>query len=115
LIKSVWMQGVLPNDWKMSIILPLYKRGEKEHVTNYRSISLLCSAYKVYAEILRNRMETEAERKGIIPESQAGFRKRRCTMDNVFILNHVMQREKRPGGEDGKVYLFFVDLKAVFR
>jgi len=59
-------------------------------------------------------MEMEAERKGIILESQAGFRKGRSTMDNIFILNHVMQREKRPGGEDGKVYLFFVDLKAAF-
>jgi len=44
LINAVWMQGVLPNDWKMGIILPLYKRGEKDDVTNYRGISLLCSA-----------------------------------------------------------------------
>jgi len=26
LIKSVWMQGILPYDWKTSIIVPLYKR-----------------------------------------------------------------------------------------
>jgi len=62
----------------------------------------LCTAYKVYAEMLRNRIEKEVERKGMISESQAGFRKGRATLDNVFVLNHVMQREKRYGGEDGK-------------
>jgi len=64
LIKLVFSHGILPRDWRRNIILPLYKRGEKEEVTNYRGISLLCSAYKVYAEILRSRMEEEVERKG---------------------------------------------------
>jgi len=40
-----------------------------------------------------NRLKKEAEEKGMIPESQAGFRKRRSALDNVFV--HVMQREKR--------------------
>jgi len=65
-------------------------------------------------EMLRNRIEKEAEGKDMIPESQAGYKKGRSTLDNVFILNHVMQREKRYGGEDGKIYMFFVDLKAAF-
>jgi len=114
LIRLVWVQGILPYDWKMSIIVPLHKRGDKEMVSNYRGISLLCSAYKVYAEIVRNRLEIEAERRNLIPESQAGFRKGRATLDNIYVLNHVMQRETRQGGEDGKIYLFFVDLKAAF-
>jgi len=114
LMKSVWIQGILPCDWRLSIIVPLYKRGEKEAIGNYRGISLLCSAYKVYAEILRNRLETEVERMDLIPESQTGFRRGRSILDNIFILNHVMQREKRYGEEDGRVYLFFVDLKAAF-
>jgi len=35
----------------------------------------VCSAYKVYAEILRNRLDTEAQKNGLIPESR-GFQKR---------------------------------------
>jgi len=81
----------------MSIIVPLYKRGEKEAVGNYRGISLLCSTYKVYAEILRNRLETEIERMDLIPVSQTGFRKGRSILDDIFILNRVMQREKSMG------------------
>jgi len=114
LMNLIGVQGELPKDWKMSVILPLYKRGDKEITGNYRGISLLCSAYKVYAEVIRNRLEVETVSKDLIPESQAGFRKGRSTLDNIFILNHVLQRELRQGGGNEKVYLFFVDLKAAF-
>jgi len=56
-------------NWKKSIVIPLYKREEKEEVKNYREISLLCTVYKIYAKILRNRLEREVEEKEIIPET----------------------------------------------
>lgn len=114
LLKLIWRKGKIPNDWKKSIVVPIYKRGDKEVPGNYRGISLLCTAYKIYAEILRKRLEKETEEKGLVPESQAGFRKGRSTIDNIFVLNHIMQREKRQGGKDMKVYMLFADLKAAF-
>lgn len=65
------------------IIVPLYKRGEQEKIENYRSISLLCTTYMIYAEIVRMRLEIEVVEKGIISESQAGFRKGKSTLDNM--------------------------------
>lgn len=74
--------------------MTLYKRGDVNVTGNYRGISLLYSAYKIYAEIIRSRLVKEVEEKKIIPESQAGFRNGRSTMDNIYILNHLIQREK---------------------
>ena len=56
------------------------------------------------------------EQRELIPESQAGFRKGRRTVDNIFILSHVVQREreKEEEGKERKVFAFFVDLKAAF-
>jgi len=34
LIKTVWQQGTIPSDWKKSIVVLLYKRGEKDIVDN---------------------------------------------------------------------------------
>ncbi|XP_071582471.1 uncharacterized protein [Temnothorax nylanderi] len=116
LLKLIWKEGKIPTEWRTSIVVPLYKRGDKERTDNYRGISLLCTAYKVYAEILRNRLEEIMEMKGMIPDSQAGFRKGRSTMDNIFILNHIVQREKEKGmaiGKD-KIFAIFVDLRAAF-
>lgn len=42
--------------------MPLYKRGDTEKAENYR-ISLLCTTYKIYAEMIRNRIEKEVEEK----------------------------------------------------
>jgi len=30
LIRLIWRQGILPREWRKSIIVPLYKRGDKE-------------------------------------------------------------------------------------
>lgn len=54
-------------------------------------------------------MEEKVVRKKALQESQGGFRKGRGAIDNIFILNHIVQREKCKGE---KVYV--VDLKAAF-
>jgi hypothetical protein len=38
LINSVWIKEELPEDWKESIILPIYKLGDKTYCSNYRGI-----------------------------------------------------------------------------
>jgi len=55
----------------------LYKRGDKDKTGNYRGISLLYTAYKIYTEVVKNRLEKEVEEKGMFSESQASFRKGR--------------------------------------
>lgn len=97
-------EDTIPQDWRNGIIVPLHKRGDKERAENYRGITLLCTAYKIYAEILRKRLEKEIELKGMLPEGQAEFRKGRSTIDNIFILNHLIQRKKRIG-EKKKIYV----------
>jgi len=62
-------------------------------VRNYRGITLVCTAYKIYAVILAERLREEIERKRSLPETQAGFRKRRKTMDNVRILQQVINKQ----------------------
>jgi len=108
----VWNGKGFPEEWREGLIAPIYKKGEAGDVRNYRGVTLLCTAYKVYAAILTERLRQEMEEKGILPETQAGFRKKRGTMDNIYILQHVIRREVRKKG--GKMYGFFMDLKAAF-
>lgn len=83
-IRKVWKKGSAGADWKKSIIMPIYKRGDLKKVENYRGISLFCTAYKIFAEILRHRLEKEMEDKGLLPASQAGFRKFYSIIDNIY-------------------------------
>ena len=52
-LDKVWKEGIFPEDWKTRKIKPIYKRGKKEEVSNYRGITLMDTGYKIYAEILR--------------------------------------------------------------
>ena len=85
LMKRVWQGDGLPDEWKIGLIVPLYKKGDLNDTGNYRGLSLLPTAYKIYTELLRNRLETEIEEKNILPEGQAGFRKKRSTIDNIYV------------------------------
>jgi len=42
----------LPQKWKGSIIVPIYKKGGKTECNNYRGISLLPTTYKMLSNIL---------------------------------------------------------------
>ena len=46
LIISIWNTEELPDEWKESLIVPIYKKGDKTDCNNYRGISLLPSTYK---------------------------------------------------------------------
>lgn len=72
LLNEIWNEGKIPEVWKTSIIAPLCKREDKDKTKNYREISLLCTACKIYAEILKDRLEKEVEEKKILQES-GGF------------------------------------------
>jgi hypothetical protein len=44
-------------------------------------------------------MKREIEETGVVPGSQAGFRKRESSMDNVYTLDHLTRNElKKKGG-----------------
>jgi hypothetical protein len=41
LINSIWNKEEVPNQWKQSIIVPIYKKGDKSVCSNYLGILLL--------------------------------------------------------------------------
>lgn len=75
-------------------------------------MTLMSTAYKVYAAVLANRLRKEIEEKELVPESQAGFRKERGIIDNIYCVNYLVGRELRRGG--GGIVMALVNLKAAF-
>jgi len=48
LIISIWNKEELPEEWKKSVIVPTYTKGDKTDCSNYRGISLLQLHTKFY-------------------------------------------------------------------
>ena len=83
-IISIWNKEELPDEWKESIIVPIYKKGDKTDCNNYRGISVLPTTYKVLSNILLSRLTPYAEE--VIGDHQCGFRRNRSTTDHIFSI-----------------------------
>ena len=55
-IISIWNKEELPEELKESIIVPIYKKGDKADCNNYRGISLFPTTYKIVSNILLSRL-----------------------------------------------------------
>ena len=70
--------------------------------SNYRTITLLNIAYKIFTIILNNRLSEIVESK--LSDAQSGFRLNRSTLDSIFIARQTFE----------KCYEYNIDLHNVF-
>ena len=70
-INSIWNKEELPEQWKKSIILPTYKKGDKTDCSNYRGLSLFPTTYKILSNIRLSRLTSYAQK--IIGYHQCGI------------------------------------------
>jgi hypothetical protein len=86
----VWNKEELPQQWKESIIVPIYKKGDKTDCNNYRGISLLSTAYKILSNILLATLTPYVNE--IIGDHQCGFRRNRSNTDQIFYIRQILEK-----------------------
>jgi hypothetical protein len=104
LIRKIWMQEELPDEWKRSIICPIHEKGDLLECANYRSIYTAHKALFniIYAHLLPH---TEAE----TGSYQYGFRPGKSTTDALFILRQILKKVQERKIE---THFLFIDFKA---
>lgn len=113
LFNKLYSLGVYPDSWRTSIIVPVPKKGDLTDPNNYRGICLTPSLSKIYASILNTRLVKWGEANSFFSDAQFGFRKKRSTIDCVFVL-HTAVSSSQLARPKKTVYCAFIDLLKAF-
>ena len=66
---------------KGGVIVPLFKKGDREDPGNYRGVCLLAMGSRILGRVIARRLGRWAEKLNLLDENQAGFRRDRSTAD----------------------------------
>jgi len=88
---SIWnKEEEEEEEWKESIIVPIYKKGDKPDCIKYRDILLLLTTYKILSSILLSRLTPYV--KEIIRNHQCGFRRNKSTTNHTFCIPQILEK-----------------------
>jgi hypothetical protein len=110
---AMFAEGKYYEPWNLSIIHTIYKnKGSKDSPDNYRGVALAPILSKVYSRLLFYRLQPWAIENNKISPYQADFRPGYSTVDNIFIMDHLIK--KYLSMRKGKLYCAFVDFQKAF-
>ena len=90
---------------QMGIMMPLFKKGDKANLDNYRRVVLLVMASQVLARVLVKRLGWWTEHLGLVEVNQSGFWKGRSMADTVDYGENTGgcgRLQEKSGGEGGE-------------
>ena len=104
IFKSCLETGQFPSDWKKANVVPVFKKGDKQLLKNYRPISLLPIIGKIFERLLYNQMFEIFIGNDLISQNQSGFKPGDSCINQLLAITH----------EIYKSFDACVDVRAVF-
>ena len=99
--------GFVPTAWKEANVTPIFKKGLKCSVENYRPVSLTSIPCRVMESIIRDTIVNHLLDNTLINDSQHGFMKNKSCATNLLEFLEVVTSEADRGSPMDIVYLDF--------
>ena len=91
LINNIVKEGCIPDNWRKSILVPVYKgKGDPLVCVSYRAFKLLELPMKVLERVLEKRIRCPVS----IDNMQFGFMSGEGTTDAIFIMRQVQEKQQ---------------------
>jgi sorting nexin-29 len=81
----------MSQQWKISITVPIYKKGDKTDCNSYQGISHLSTAYRILSYILLARLTPYVNE--IIEDHHCGFHHNRSTTDQIYYIHQILEKK----------------------
>ena len=99
--------GTVPLDWKITLVTPLFKNGDKSNPANYRPISLTCILCKSTEHIIASNLTRHFDKHNILYDLQHVFWERRSCEAQLIELVEDLTRSLSQGKQTDLVLLDF--------
>ena len=107
--QQIWKTQQWPQDWKMSVFIPIPKNSNAKECSNYCTIALISHASKVMLKILQARLQQYVNCE--LPDVEAGLRKGRGTRDQIANIHWIIEKAKE---FQKNIYFCFIDYAKAF-
>jgi Reverse transcriptase (RNA-dependent DNA polymerase) len=111
IINLIFSSGQIPKQFKLSLVTPIFKNGNKEHICNYRPISVINTFAKIFEKCLKVRLVNFLEKNNILHNRQYGFKPGFSTNDAMLDLIGTVKDILERGN---KSIAIFLDLAKAF-
>ena len=113
LFRKIYQTRQIPEQWLISKIIPIHKKGQMKNVENYRPIANLCSCSKIFEKLILQRIrKLEIDNKiDLTGKSQHGFKPNHSTLTAGLKLQTLITRAV---DEDMYALMASLDLSAAF-
>ena len=98
----------VPNIWKQANVSPIFKKGNKNLVENYRPISLTSQLCRILEKILKNIITEYLNNHELIHPSQHGFLKNKSCLTNLLTFLENVTKDVDKGLPVDVIYLDFM-------
>ena len=99
--------------WKLANVTPIFKKGDKQSIVNYRPISLLPTCGKIFEKIIFNNLYSYLNVNNLITINQSGFRPGDSTTNQLlFLVDEIHQAFDDP--KSLEVCAVFLDISKAF-
>ena len=103
--------GLFPLEWKKANLVPVYKKGDKQCLINYRPVSLLPICGKIFEKLIFNEMFKFFNEKYLISPKPSGFKPGDSCINQLISITHEIYEALDAGF---KVRSVFLDISKAF-
>lgn len=79
LVNVSFINGIFPSKLKFSVVKPVFKKGEKDCISNYRPITLIPVISKIFEKAFHKRLMSFCTKFSLIAPEQHGFQRGKST------------------------------------
>ena len=90
--QQIWKTQQWPQVLKMSVFIPVPKKGKGKKCSNYHTITVISHASKVMLKILQDRLQQYVNQE--LPDVQAGFPRGRGTRDQIANISWIIEKAR---------------------